>query len=136
MGTKRLTAPALALALQHNGVQPDTVGRIKTGEYAGCFRVRRSFFYRNGKSAVQWAARVQSALKGVNAEVVGNQEDWVAWPSTSYFTAFVRTIPRCNTCKKRGGFMGHECSSCRDTRIQFDEDEQREAQRILDEETV
>ena len=58
----------------------------------GTFEVKRHYFYHHGQTAQWWAERVQVALKlaGAPFEVVGNRDDWRAWPKDSYLVAVVR----------------------------------------------
>lgn len=58
---------------------------------AGTVSIRRTFFYKYGGSAENWAAVVMSALAPI-AEVVDCGEVWREWPATSYFTVTVKPI--------------------------------------------
>jgi len=57
----------------------------------GTVEAKRSYFYRFGKTASDFAASVQAQLEaaGIEAVVIG-EDRWAAWPKTSYFVAVIR----------------------------------------------
>lgn len=53
----------------------------------GSIEFKQSFFFRNGGSADKLAERLTSALAavGFKMKVVSAEEQWKAWPKTSYW---------------------------------------------------
>ena len=61
-------------ALNDNGVHPDTVGKMKNGEYV----TRREFFYSRGHDSSKEAQNVADALNkaGIKHTITDHQEHW------------------------------------------------------------
>jgi len=73
--------------LERRGLHPD---QVRTRD--GAFEVRRTYFYRHGRSAEDWAEQVAQSLPAP-LKVVGSRDDYAAWPRDSYFTAVVKEVP-------------------------------------------
>ena len=65
-------------------------GCIKA-EKDGTFEVKRSYFYRHGRSAEGEGASIVKEA-GSGWELVSTSDRWAAWPKTSYFVAIIRYV--------------------------------------------
>lgn len=88
-----MTSKQLKDLLNDKDVHPDAVHKVRatadSGELAGCFRVRRSYFYKHGQTPEDWAAKVMAALP-TNWEQHDVVDDYNDWPKDSYFTVYVK----------------------------------------------
>jgi hypothetical protein len=80
-----LTAKQVRKALEDAGMSVDAVRTRK-----GLVEVKRSYFYRMGNTADEFAERVRKALasQGIIAPIT-SEDRWAAWPKTSWFAAIV-----------------------------------------------
>lgn len=62
------------------------------GHKDGTVTVKRSYFYRHGMDSQKWADNVIKTLAeaGITVSEVEHNDEWRAWPKTSYFTVTVR----------------------------------------------
>jgi len=58
----------------------------------GSLEVKKSYFYRHGYSAEQWAEKISLILEEALMRYiqVDSYDDWNDWPKDSYFVALVK----------------------------------------------
>jgi hypothetical protein len=56
----------------------------------GTLTVKRSFFYTHGFTATKLGAKIVAALP--NLRVVNANDEWRAWPHTSYFVVHLEVV--------------------------------------------
>ena len=65
--------------LQEKGIYPNRLIAHKDGS----FTVKKSYFYRFGQSPEKIADKIKKAIPW--AEIIDTEDEWRAWPKTSYF---------------------------------------------------
>jgi hypothetical protein len=71
--------------------QYDQINNPRTAKADGSVEVKESYFYTFGKSAEDWAEKVQAELRAAGIKCMVTAEDRFAnWPKTSYWVAIVR----------------------------------------------
>ena len=70
--------------LQGKGIYPDRLIAHKDGS----FTVKESYYYRHGQSPEKIADKIKKAIPGI--EIIDTEDEWRAWPKTSYFVVKFR----------------------------------------------
>lgn len=97
MGNKmKMTATQLKKLLAEQDVHLDRVYKVGSGQYKGCFCLKRSFFYTHGRSASELANRISRVLTldEIEIQVVECRDDWQTWPKDSYFTVYIKLMDK------------------------------------------
>ena len=74
--------------LQGKGIYPDRLIAHKDGS----FTVKESYYYRHGQSPEKIADKIKKAIHGI--EIIDTEDEWRAWPKTSYFVVKFRIKTR------------------------------------------